>query len=182
VRSRLFYVVGASGVGKDSLLQFARKSLDEADAVLFAHRYITRPVEPDGENHVALTRAEFLLRQSHGLFAMAWQSHGFHYGIGVEIDAWLSQGLTVVVNGSRSYEPSARRRYVQMKVIWISAAPQVLATRLLRRGRESGSEISARLERNAKLGVKPPAGALHISNEGALEDAGGRLVAILARR
>jgi ribose 1,5-bisphosphokinase len=67
-----------------------------------------------------------------------------------------------------------------MKVIWISAGPQLLAARLARRGRESRSEIAARLERNARIAVEPPGGALHISNEGALEAAGGRLVALLA--
>ncbi len=177
---RLFYVVGASGVGKDSLMRYARDAMGDAHTVAFAHRYITRPAEPDGENHIALTKPEFLLRQRHGLFAMAWESHGLHYAIGIEIDAWLASGLTVVVNGSRTYIPAARERYPDMKVVWISAAQQVLVKRLVRRGRESLAEISARLQRNSRLGVKPPGGALHIRNDGSLESAGGRLVDLLA--
>jgi ribose 1,5-bisphosphokinase len=176
----LFYVVGASGVGKDSLMQYARNSIGEGYAVAFAHRYITRPPKEQGENHIALSEPEFLLRKRHGLFAMAWDSHGYHYAIGLEIDEWLARGLTVVVNGSRSYIPCARKRYPEMKVVWISAGPQVLATRLARRGRESRPEISARLQRNSQLGVQPPSDVLHISNDGPLESAGGRLVALLA--
>ena len=179
---RLFYVVGASGAGKDSLIQYARSALDGKSAIVFAHRYITRPAQSEGENHIALTRGEFLLRKRHELFAMTWQSHGFHYAIGVEIDAWLGKGLNVIVNGSRSYIPAASARYPKMQVIWISASPQVLAARLARRGRESRAEISARLQRNARLGVEPPPGALHINNEDTLESSGALLVALLTAR
>jgi ribose 1,5-bisphosphokinase len=178
---RLFYVVGASGAGKDSLIRYARGALGPARAVLFAHRYITRPASAKGENHVALSEPEFRLRRRHGVFAMAWTSYGYSYGIGCEIDDWLARGLTVVVNGSRRYIPTARRRYPAMVVVWVSAAPAVLAARLKRRGRETRSEIGARLERNARLG-KPPRGAVHIANDGPLEAAGSRLVELLTGR
>lgn len=180
--ARLFYVVGASGAGKDSLIQFAREALADKRAIAFAHRYITRPPQPEGENHVALSKGEFLLRKRRELFAMTWQSHGFHYGIGTEIDDWLGKGLDVVVNGSRSYIPSAATRYPEMQVIWISASPQVLAARLARRGRESRAEISARLQRNARLGVEAPPGALHINNEGPLASAGSLLIKLLTAK
>jgi ribose 1,5-bisphosphokinase len=180
--ARLFYLVGASGVGKDSLIRYARDALGRGHAVVFAHRYITRAPEPKGENHVELSTPEFTLRKRRGLFAMAWQSHGFHYAIGVEIDGWLAKGLTVVVNGSRSYLPAARKRYPGMTIVWISAKPQVLAARLARRGRESGTQISERLERNDRLGVKPPRGALQINNEGTIEAAGSELVKLLRAR
>jgi ribose 1,5-bisphosphokinase len=176
---RLFYVVGASGVGKDSLIRYARDALGDAHAVVFAHRYITRAPKAGGENHVALTEAEFALRKRRGLFAMAWQSHGYHYGVGIEIDGWLGTGLAAVVNGSRSYIPAARDRYPDMKIVWVSAKPQVLAARLEHRGRESRNEISERLERTHRLGLEPPSGALHISNEGTIESAGAELVELL---
>lgn len=181
IKGRLFYIVGASGVGKDSLIQYARTRLVDADDVVFAHRYITRAADGRGENHVALSEPEFMLRERRGLFALAWRSHGYHYGVGIEIDYWLEQALTVVVNGSRSYMPVARERYPHMSVAWISAHPEVLAERLERRGRESDSEISQRLERNERLDVGPPGDALQISNDGHLESAGSRLVELLSR-
>jgi ribose 1,5-bisphosphokinase len=62
--------------------------------VMFPHRYITRPVG-DGENHIALTHDEFLARMTNGLFSLHWESHELRYGIGIEVDAWLSRGLPV---------------------------------------------------------------------------------------
>jgi ribose 1,5-bisphosphokinase len=111
---------------------------------------------------------------------MTWDSHGYRYGVGIEIDAWLARDLTVVVNGSRDYVPAVRARYPQIAVVWISADPAALAARLQQRGRESDDEIAARLNRNGRLGVQPPAGVLRIENDGTLEEAGAKLVALLS--
>ena len=89
--------------GKDSVLARARQLLAPDTSVIFAHRYITRPAEASGENHVALSDLEFAMRRTHGLFAFHWQAHGNHYGIGREIHAWRKAGLTVVVSGSREH-------------------------------------------------------------------------------
>jgi len=71
--SKLIYVMGPSGAGKDSLLGFARERIGAQ--VMFAHRYITRAVG-EGENHIALSHDEFTSRLSYGLFAMHWTSLG----------------------------------------------------------------------------------------------------------
>lgn len=147
----LFYVIGASGAGKDTLCRLARSRLNASAPVIFAHRYITRPSGDSGENHVALTRKEFFLRRAHGLFAMAWESHGYGYGIGVEIDRWLGSGLSVVVNGSRAYLAEAAERYPEMVVIHIEADREVLKARLMARNRETPHEIEARLRRTDTL-------------------------------
>src|SRR5882672_10466123 len=99
----LVYVMGPSGAGKDSVMDRARALLPADASVVFAHRYITRPADTGGENHVALSQSEFALRRAHGLFAFHWQAHGNDYGIGWEIDAWRKAGLTVVVSGSREH-------------------------------------------------------------------------------
>ena len=179
MEGRLFYVVGASGVGKDSLIAYARDRLARSHGIVFAHRYITRPAETGGENHIELTAPEFAQRERLGLFAMTWESHGYRYGVGIEIDAWLARGLAVVVNGSRDYVPSVRQRYPDIAVVWISADPRLLETRLEQRGRESRDEIDARITRNARLGVQPPPGVLRVDNDGTLDDAGSRLVSLL---
>jgi ribose 1,5-bisphosphokinase len=179
MKGRLFYIVGASGVGKDSLIQYARERLADDDSVLFAHRYITRAMSAKGENHIALTEREFALRERNGLFALAWRSHGFRYGVGVEIDLWIERACTVVVSGSREFLPQARARYPDISVVWVSARPQVLATRLRGRGRESGNEMIERLARNSRVKAAPPADALHIRNEGSIERAGSELFDVL---
>src|SRR5262249_59603141 len=88
---------------KDWVLARARGLLPQEAPVVFAHRYITRPAEAGGENHVALSAAEFKLRRERGLFAFHWQAHGNEYAIGSEIKAWRRAGLTVVISGSREH-------------------------------------------------------------------------------
>jgi len=150
-KGMLFYVTGASGAGKDTLCCAARSVLNGFAPVLFAHRYITRPADAGGENHVALTREEFFQRREHSLFALSWESHGNGYGIGAEIDRWLDQGLSVVVNGSRGYLAEAALRYPEMVVIHIEVDREVLKERLLSRNRETEAQIEARLRRSDNL-------------------------------
>lgn len=147
----LIYVVGASGSGKDSLLSYARKKLNGDPRVIFAHRYITRPVDVGNENHIALSHEEFSVRLHSDLFALNWHSNGFHYGIGREINLWLEKGISVVVNGSREYLTEARQRYPDLLVVWIDVSRSVLQKRLLLRGRESAEEIERRLYRNEQF-------------------------------
>jgi ribose 1,5-bisphosphokinase len=179
--ARLFYLIGSSGAGKDTLIQYARRALAQHSRVVFAHRYITRPLQPGGENYIVLTEGEFALRARAGLFAMQWQSHGWRYGVGIEVDEWLARQCDVVVNGSRAHLAAARARYPQLKAVWITADAGTIARRLAQRGRESAAEIAGRLARNARFGTEPGPSALRIENEGSPEEAGARLVALLAR-
>jgi ribose 1,5-bisphosphokinase len=154
------------------------------DKVLFAHRYITRPPADSGENHIALKPEEFLQRLENGLFAMHWQSHGYHYGIGIEIDHWLSKGCRVVVNGSRSYLLNAKDCYPNLKVIWIDASHEKLKHRLEARGRETAAQIKARLDRNRKLKktmICSIADTVIINNDELLDAAGEMLVSHLSK-
>jgi len=175
---RLFYLMGASGVGKDSLMHYARQRLE--GEVHFAHRYITRPPEAGGENHVWLSEREFERREEAGFFALSWRSHGWRYGVGSEIDAWLAGGFGVVVNGSRAYLPEAQRRYPALVPVLVDAAPEALAARLASRGREDAAAIAARLKRSATLSVDAGDDWIVLRNDGPLAEAGEALVRLLA--
>lgn len=85
-RGRLVYVMGPSGSGKDSLLAEARRQLPAGAPIVFAHRYITRPKNAGGEDHVEIAPAVFALLLQRGLFGLHWESHGLLYGLGREID------------------------------------------------------------------------------------------------
>jgi len=176
MQAQLIYLVGSSGSGKDSLLRYARERLADHPRVVFAHRYITRPHDAGGENHVALTHAEFSMRQRSQLFALDWTGHGYSYGIGIEIDQWLARGNTVVVNGSRDYLARARLRYPDLRVVAIEVPTELLRERLLARGRETPAAIQERLARNQVLQDNPHAGHV-ITNDGPLSRAGDLLVA-----
>lgn len=178
-KARLFYVVGASGCGKDSLLHYARESLAGNTDFVFAHRYITRPHEAGGENHVALSEAEFDARLAHKLFSLHWQSHGLRYGIGCELNQWLAKGLTVMLNGSRAYLEQACRNYPELVPVLIEVSPDVLRARLQARGRESEAGIESRLLRaNEFKGLYHPK-LLRFSNDAALEKTGPAFIAII---
>ena len=172
---RLIYLVGASGVGKDSVLARMRALLQPADRIIVAHRYITRIAHADGENHVALSTAEFLQRRDAGCFALHWQSHGLHYGIGREIELWLSLGMRVLVNGSRAHVVKLAQDYPKAEIVEITASEPIIRQRLRARGRESEAAIEVRLQRNRALSDCPA--ALRIPNEGRLDDAAEALLA-----
>lgn len=174
----LVYVMGASGSGKDSCLGYARRHLPAGAAVAFACRYITRPADSGGENHVSLSPEEFALYRSRGFFSLHWESHGLRYGIGQEIDAWMAAGCTVVVNGSREYFPAASARYPRMLPVEITADPEVVAARLTARGRETPAQTRERILRGSAWQVDHP-GLMRIDNTGPLEIAGQALLSLL---
>jgi len=166
--AKLFYVLGASGAGKDSIMNMVREQL--RDPLMVAHRYITRPVSSGNENHIELSEQEFDFRINRGLFAMHWQANGYRYGIGNEVCDWLAQGLDVMVNGSRAYLPTAKARFGdQLQVVWIFVTPEILQQRLQCRGRESAQEIVQRLERAIAYDSVRPADAIVIDNSGSLQ-------------
>ncbi|MBV8680053.1 MAG: phosphonate metabolism protein/1,5-bisphosphokinase (PRPP-forming) PhnN [Aquitalea sp.] len=174
---RLWYVMGPSAAGKDSLLAYVRQHLPAESGVVFAHRYITRPADAGGENHIALSTAEFRQRQRDGCFALCWQRNALHYALGVEVLSWLEKGLTVVVSGSRAALPQAQLLLPQLQAVWITASPALRAARLAARGRESAQQIEARL-REAEA-FQPPAGCTVLHNDGELAVAGEQLLALL---
>ncbi|SAK96480.1 ATP-binding protein PhnN [Caballeronia calidae] len=171
--TKLIYVMGPSGAGKDSLLAFARARVGAR--VMFAHRYITREVA-DGENHISLSQGEFTSRLAHGLFAMHWDSYGMRYGIGIELEAWLARGMPAVVNGSRQHAATVLKHYPDARFIHIDAALPVLAARLARRGREDAAQIEARLARRPAFKLPSRARVVKIDNSGVLADAGTQLI------
>ncbi|MDT8405875.1 MAG: phosphonate metabolism protein/1,5-bisphosphokinase (PRPP-forming) PhnN [Methylococcales bacterium] len=180
--ARLFYLMGPSGAGKDSLIGYARQRLALERKIIFSHRYITRPPELTGENHVYLPEDEFKGRLQHGFFAMHWTSHGFHYGIGREIEFWNREGFSVVVNGSRDYWPTAQQRYPDLTPVWVTVSPEQLLKRLEQRGRETSQEIQQRLKRAAAYQTIDHPNLLRLDNSGPLASAGELFIALLTQK
>lgn len=180
VMTPLVYVMGPSGAGKDSVINLARGMLMPDAPVVFAHRYITRPAETGGENHVALTPAEFALRREHGLFAFHWEAHGNHYGIGREIHGWRNAGLTVVISGSREHFLKLGGIDDDTQPVLITASAHRLAERLAKRGRESQEAAAKRLDRGEAYELTDPR-LVTILNDGVLETAAQAFVRLIAR-
>ena len=171
---RLIYLAGPSGAGKDSLIAWLRERA--LPGVVFARRTITRRAEPRGEQHAAVTPAEFDRMLERGEFAMHWRSNGYAYGIGREILDALARGDTVVLNGSREYLPQARALVPALEFVHVDASVETRRARLAARGREAAGEIEKRLAREPGAGAP----ALEIVNDGSIERAGEALLAYLS--
>jgi len=170
----LVLVVGPSGAGKDTLLDAARQALEGDPRFRFVRRVITRPAEAGGENHEAVTEADFTTRD----FALAWQAHGLRYGIPADIVPDLDAGRVVVANVSRAIIADAARRF-PVTVIEITAPPDILAARLAARGRESAADVATRLARNVAVPQGVPIDT--VMNDATPETGVSRFLAALNR-
>ncbi|WP_320200255.1 phosphonate metabolism protein/1,5-bisphosphokinase (PRPP-forming) PhnN [Agrobacterium sp. rho-13.3] len=174
----MIVVVGPSGAGKDTLMEFAAARLSDCSLVHFARRVITRSSDAGGENHDGVSQEEFDRRQKAGDFCVSWQAHGLSYGIPASVEDRLEQGEIVIANGSRSALANFKAAFPVLKVINIVATPDVLAARLESRGRESREEILRRLQRSS-LEVSGDFDVTTIDNSGSLEHSGKALADLL---
>jgi ribose 1,5-bisphosphokinase len=165
--SGLYAIVGASGVGKDTLMEAARA---HDPRIHLVRRVITRPAEAGGEDFESVTEAEFARRLAAGDFVLHWRAHGLSYGIPAEVRGMLAAGRPVLFNGSRAALAEAARAFPELKVIHVTARPEVLRQRLLSRGRESAREIEKRLKR-ARVSLPSGLEVLELDNSGDLETA-----------
>ena len=168
-RGRLIYVVGSSGAGKDTLLRTLQER-NRSQQFIVAKRYITRPHDLGNEQHIELSKEEFLSRQQQGFFALSWHAHRTHYGVNSEIEVHLAKGIDVFINGSRAYITEVIEQFPDMLLVWITVNDDVLKQRLIIRGRESLSEIESRVFRNRKLEKNRPAQCVKLDNSGTIED------------
>lgn len=177
---RLVLVVGPSGVGKDTLIDGARAALRDDPAVVFARREITRPAEAGGEDHQPVDWDTFRARRAAGGYILSWEANGLGYGLPAALEAELAAGRIVVANGSRGVLPEAQARFPRLRVAWVTAAPEIVAARLVARGREGAAEIAARLQRMDLVPVTGDDVAV-IRNDGDAADGIAALAAAIRR-
>lgn len=178
---RLVYFMGPSGAGKDSLLDWLRAQLPEHFPLRWARRTISRPMGTGGEAHESVTPHEFAVLREAETFALHWEANGLCYGIRHEELSHLMAGGWVLLNGSRAYLPQALERCPQMAAVHITASPEVLRHRLLARGREPADQVEARVQRALAFEVPVGVAGIEVHNNGALDDAGRKLLKALAQ-
>ena len=172
--SRLIYVVGPSGAGKDSLLAWLQARQPPLAGVHWARRTIVRPTQPGGEAHESVTAAQFEQLLADGAFAMAWRANGTGYGIRKTELAPLAHGAWGLVNGSRAHLPVAQALYPGLHVLHITASADTLRRRIAARGRENAAQTEQRLARASAF--SRPVNSVEVHNDGTLEDAGQQLL------
>ncbi|WP_028688022.1 phosphonate metabolism protein/1,5-bisphosphokinase (PRPP-forming) PhnN [Pseudomonas fulva] len=177
-RGKLILLIGPSGAGKDSLIDAARPELAAA-RVEIARRVITRSPEAKGEAAVGVDAEQFERMKLQGAFAMHWQANGLQYGIPRQIDEWLAQGRSVLVNGSRGHLAQARIRYPDLLAIRVDVSLDILRQRLQARGRETQAEIDQRLARHVSLSDAADDGVRTVDNSTTLSTAVEALLGVL---
>lgn len=178
----LILVVGASGAGKDTLVQWARAALSDR-SIRFVEREITR-VRTACDHHVAVTDAQFDQRVADHQYVLTWSAHGVRYGVPRAVADALNAGVSVVTIASRAVLDAARALPWPMRAIEIRAPYHVLQQRLLARDGRPACEIPGRLERASAIEVSG-ADVDVIDNGGALDESTktfGRLLTELAAR
>ncbi|WP_316859789.1 phosphonate metabolism protein/1,5-bisphosphokinase (PRPP-forming) PhnN [uncultured Cohaesibacter sp.] len=177
----LILMVGPSGSGKDSLLDYARECLKDDPRVLFVRRCITREKDDPNEDHQSMSLAAFQKAEMAGDFVISWGAHGLRYGLPVSMLDHLEKGGVAIANGSRKTIPVLKDRFSNFKVINLTVEPHILASRLASRGRETAEEIEKRLARTKSLAREELFGdeTVHLDNSGELATAGKALVELI---
>ena len=165
-------VCGASGAGKDSVMDWAAQRLSGQANLVFSRRLVTRSAQP-GSDHEEVNAAEFEALHDSGGLAWHWQAHGHQYGIPSRYASDVARGCVVVVNGSREHV-IAIRPSSDVQVVQIVANSQNLFARLEKRGRDTPEAITLRMARNTQFASLPA--NCTIVNHSTLAEAGQELV------
>ncbi|MEM7425962.1 MAG: phosphonate metabolism protein/1,5-bisphosphokinase (PRPP-forming) PhnN [Pseudomonadota bacterium] len=165
-----FAVVGPSGAGKDTLIAASRNRLEHRPEFVFPRRWITRRPDQGSEDHIAVDLGEFYCLRDQGRFLLTWRAHGLNYGIPAEITRHLEYGQHVIANLSRSVLQQASKLMVNMRIVHVTAPPDIVSMRLAARGREDREQIRARMLRPSP-DLSTIATVTEIDNGGTLDEA-----------
>ncbi len=174
-----FAIVGASGVGKDTLLDGAKARLEHTGQFYFPTRLITRPEDAGGEEHQSISSAEYVQMVRDDKFSLWWSAHEMHYALPDTVYDKLRFNNHVVANISRRMVDEAVDKFNQVEVIEITASPETIRKRLLSRGRESEAEIMVRQLREITPNWAAKAHVTSITNDGSVSEAVDRLIQTL---
>jgi ribose 1,5-bisphosphokinase len=140
MKTKIILIVGASGVGKDTLIKEAKKDLKKE--FNFVRRYITRKPDKSEKNYF-LENSAFELLKENDFFISSWSAHENFYGISKN----SIKNKTNIISISRSKIEDFEKNFKNVYVINITLDEKILKKRLIKRGRESIEEIKKRLER-----------------------------------
>lgn len=170
----LVFVVGGSGVGKDSLLIGAQRALEGDEDFVFPKRLITRQSVAELEDHDTISYDEYSRMIVEGEAALNWEAHGLCYIVPKSIETSLRAGKIVVCNVSRAVIAVAAQKY-PVRIANITAKLELRAQRLASRGREDAASIEERLARKT-ITLPQNVPVTEITNNGSLEEGIERFV------
>ena len=138
-------------------------------------RVTPRPAAAAGTDHEAVRTGEFARRRERGDFIAWWNAHDLAYGLPRGLLDDLAAGRHVVANVSRGVIGDIAGSVATVRVVEITAPPDVLAARLENRGREDAGGVAGRL---ARRGAEAPPGiaVTTIMNDGSPDEGISRFV------
>lgn len=134
---KLFFLVGNSGSGKDSLLNEIQQRWPSSHPNLYVPtRYITRPTH-ETEPFYSITIDEFQRMKKSGKFCFSWHIYDTHYGVPEDVIKRVKNGEFCIINVSRTIIKEIRKKYPKIKVIFVHVPFEITKQRIHNRGRES---------------------------------------------
>lgn len=141
MKTKIILIVGASGVGKDTLISHAKEELE--DSFNFVKRYVTRKPDINEDNYFVDNYA-FEILKNNGFFISHWEAHNNYYGISKN----SIQSSINIISISRAKVEDFEKIFENVYTIEISVSKEELRKRLILRKRESLEEIEERINRN----------------------------------
>ena len=165
----LFLIIGNSGSGKDSIINgVVQKFSSHLKQIYAPKRFITRKPS-DSEQNIPISFHEFRLMEEEGKFALSWHIYGLDYGVPIEIEKYLKRGHPVMINVSRTIVAEAKKRYKNIKVIFIKVPFEISYQRIKDRKRETKDLLNERIER-ARMNQNFPEADFVLDNSGDLNN------------
>lgn len=135
---KIVLIVGASGVGKDTLL----RSIQNKTQFNFIKRYITREPDDNEQNYYIDSEAFERLKKDN-FFISTWEAHSNKYGIAKN---QIIDGVNII-SISRSTIKDFEKYFENVVTVEITLSKDVLYERLKNRARENEEQIQKRLAR-----------------------------------
>ena len=165
---KIILIVGASGVGKDTLIKGAQSKIDAN----FSKRYITR-IPDDNEDNFFVDKDAFLLLKENDFFISTWEAHGNFYGISKN---QIKEGLNII-SISRNAIKDFEDYFEDVTCLNITLSKDELKKRLVRRNRETKEEIEKRISRSyPKIDAK---NVIEFDNSKSIEESSADFIKII---
>jgi ribose 1,5-bisphosphokinase len=181
---KIYYMIGASGSGKGTLMRYAQEKLKGRYPIIFPSRYVTKPTH-QAEGDISLTYDEMKKRIEDEEFLIACGYNGNFYALGSVFEEAIKYGVSVVTDGSRElllemeYEGLYPDIYPYIRSIFIEVESDIAEERIYERGREGLEEIQKRVRRINRFNQAKTVSVKVINNSGDIEEAGEELVEFL---